>query len=309
MGKLLPLFLKFPRPTEAACKLPPASLFYPQFMSTPEQIVCKPTPWFTLRAGAMLAMFGVFSVLFYIDGTTGYRKKNLTYYTHASFQQASDTFAKMNSEGKLTPEEWEEYAEAQNVSLPKDKSIMPADTEIPLPWPDILTDYDKMKPLQPHLLWQEYSAEEELSNEPPEQPYDAGKIGEQIIVLYICLGLTAITLFFLIRTLTRSIRADDEALTTVKKQRIPYADMRTLDLRKWDTKGLALIEFESASGRSTARIDGLTYGGFKKENDEPAERLMQKIRANFSGEIIEYTTVEETAETDASGQTTAKPEN
>ncbi len=115
-------------------------------MNAPEQIVCKPTPWFTLRAGAMLAMFGVFSVLFYIDGTTGYRKKNLTYYTHASFQQASDTFAKMNSEGKLTPGEWKEFAEQQTVSLPKDKSVMPVDTEIPLPWPATLSDFEKMKP-------------------------------------------------------------------------------------------------------------------------------------------------------------------
>ncbi len=278
-------------------------------MKAPEQIVCKPTPWFTLRAGAMLAMFGVFSVLFYIDGTTGYRKKNLTYYTHASFQQASDAFAKKNSEGKLTPDEWREFAEEQTVSLPKDKSVMPANMEIPLPWPAILADFEKMKPLQPHLLWQEYSAEKELSNDPPEHPFDAGKIREQIIVFYICIGLTLITLFFLIRTMLRSIRADDEALTTVRKQRIPYSDMKTLDLRKWDTKGLALIEYEGTSGSGKARIDGLTYGGFKKENDEPAEQLMRKIRANFSGEIIEYTTVEETSETDTTEEIPDKPEN
>ncbi len=282
-------------------------------MSTPEQIICKPTPWFTLRAFAMLAMFGVFSVLFYIDGTTGYRKKNLTYYTHASFQQASDKFASMNSEGKLTPGEWKEFAEAQIVSLPKDTSVMPVDTEIPLPWPAILADFEKVKPLQPHLLWQEYSAEKQLSNDAPEQPFDAGKIREQIIVFYICIGLTLITLFFLVRTMLRSIRADNEALTTVKKQRIPYADMKTLDLRKWDTKGLALIEYDGASGSGSARIDGLTYGGFKKEKDEPAERLMQKVRENFSGEIIEYTTVSEPAPEKDSAETTeetpGKPEN
>ena len=278
-------------------------------MNAPEQIVCKPTPWFTLRACAMLAMFGVFSVLFYIDGTTGYRKKNLTYYTHASFQKASDTFSKMNSEGKLTPDEWKEFAGKQTVSLPEDTSVMPADTKSPLPWPAILADFDKVKPLQPHLLWEEYSKEKELSNDPPEKSFDAGKIREQIIVFYICIGLTLITLFFLIRTMSRSLRADGEALTTVKGKRIPYADMKVLDLRKWDTKGLALIEYDGASGSATARIDGLTYGGFKKENDEPAEQLMRKIRANFSGEIIEYTTVVETPGPEAGEESSAKPEN
>ena len=85
--------------------------------------------------------------------------------------------------------------------------------------------------------------------------------------------------------------------------------MKVLDLRKWDTKGLALIEHEGASGKGKIRIDGLTYGGFKKENDEPAERLMQRIRANFSGEVIEYTVAEEVPEAATAEEVPAKPEN
>ncbi|MFK7850760.1 MAG: hypothetical protein AB8D78_07265 [Akkermansiaceae bacterium] len=262
-------------------------------MSNPEQITCKPTPWFTLRALAMLAMFSVFAVLFYVDGTTGYRKKNLEYYVHATFQKASDSFAKKNSEGELTAEEWEEFATQQSVKFPEDKNILPADTKLPMPWPEILTKYDKIKPLQPHLLWQEYSGEMGYDKKPPKKPFDAGKIREQIIVLYICLALTFITLFFLIRTIRRSVSADNEGVSTVKGEQIPYSDMKTLDLRKWDTKGIAFIEYSADGSTKRTRIDGLTYGGFKKENGEPAEELMRKIRSNFSGEIIEYTVVEE----------------
>lgn len=257
----------------------------------------------------MLAMFGIFSVLFYIDGTTGYRKKNLEYYLHATFQKASDTFSKMNSDGKLTAEEWEEFAKDQDVGLPKDRSVVPADLKLPLKWPEILTDYEKVKPLQPHLLWQEYSGANKMANKPPEQPFDAKKIREQIIVFYVCLGLTLVTLFFLIRTMLRSVKADDEALTTAKGQRIPYSAMKTLDLRKWDTKGLALVDFESASGTARGRIDGLTYGGFKKEQGEPAEQLMRKIRANFSGEIIEYARTDETTEADEPAEISPESEN
>ena len=36
------------------------------------------------------------------------------------------------------------------------------------------------------------------------------------------------------------------------------------------------------------RIDGLTYGGFRKEDGEPAEKLMERLVANFSGELIDY---------------------
>ncbi|QTN33691.1 hypothetical protein HZ994_15690 [Akkermansiaceae bacterium] len=272
-------------------------------MNAPEQIVCKPTPWFTLRAGAMLAMFSVFAVLFYIDGTTGYREKNLEYYLHATFPKATAKFSEMNAKGDLTEEGWKEYAEKQSVDFPKDRSLIPADTELPMPWPPVLTDYEKVKPLQHNLLWQEYSGENRMSEKVKEQPFDAGKIREQIIVFYICLGLALGALFFLIRTSRRSLTADGEALVSANGKRIPYAEMKTLDLRKWDTKGIAMIQYEGGSGRGSARIDGLTYGGFKKDQGEPAEKLMARIRANFSGEIIEYTVVapEEEPEAPAEG--------
>ncbi len=262
-------------------------------MNAPEQIVCKPTPWFTLRAAAMLAMFSVFAVLFYIDGTSGYRKKNMEFYLHATFQKATSEFARLDSDGKLTPAEWKEFVAEQSVTLPDDPTVVPTDVKKPMPWPEILADFEKVKPLQHNILWQEYSGENQMSDKPPEHPFDAKKIREQIIVFYICLALALITLFFLVRTSRRSIRADDEGIVTVKGTRVPYADMRTLDLRKWDTKGIAIIDHEGPSGKARARIDGLTYGGFKKEHDEPAERLMRKIRANFTGELIEYTTATE----------------
>jgi hypothetical protein len=266
-------------------------------MQATETIVCKSTQWFTLRAMAMLLMFSVFSVMFYIDGTTGYRKKNLEFYLHATFQKAGNEFTKMKSGSDLTPVSWKEFAAKQTVDLPADAALLPAGTIIPMPWPDALADFERMKPGQPHILWQEYSGENKMSDKVKEKPFDAGKIREQIIVFYICLSLALIALFFLVRTMRRSLRADATSITTATRKTIPYADMKTLDLRKWDTKGIALIDYEGASGSGRARIDGLTYGGFKKENGEPAEKLMAMIRANFSGEIIEYALVEPESET------------
>lgn len=267
-------------------------------MTAPETIVCKPTPWFLLRAVVMLLMFGVFSVLFYKDGTVGYRKKNETYYLNKAFEASNNEFSKMNSDGKLTPEVWKEYAARQVVAFPEDASVLPAGLNLPMPWPAILHDYEKMKPLQWNTLWREYSKDQGLDAKPPEEPYSAQKIREQWFVLAICSVLTLIAAFFLIRTVRRSISVDGEAVTSQDGKRVPFADLKKLDLRKWDTKGLAFIDYEGASGKGRIRIDGLTYGGFKKENDEPAERLMRQIRSRFSGEITEYTTATETAPED-----------
>jgi hypothetical protein len=160
-----------------------------------------------------------------------------------------------------------------------------------MPWPEILRDYERMKPLQWKMLWLDYSKEQGLSSNAGEKPYSAREIHEQWVVFWICLALSLGALFVLLRTLGRSIRADDEAVTSQNGRRVPYADLRTLDLRKWETKGLAFIDYDGPSGKGRLRIDGLTYGGFNSEDGEPAERLMRRIRERFSGEILEYAPV------------------
>ena len=259
-------------------------------MTSPETIICKPTPWFLLRALVMLLMFGVFAVLFYIDGSTGYRKKNEAFYLNKTFERASREFLALKSKGPLTAAEWTDYEVKQSVDFPADRSVLPANTTFPTPWPTILQDHEKMG-TQWNMLWREYTRERGLDATPPEEPFNAQKIREQWIVFGFCSILTVVAAFFLFRTINRSIRVDSHGITTQKRKKIPFADLKKLDLRKWDTKGLAFIEYEGTSGSGKIRIDGLTYGGFKKENGEPAERLMRQIRERFSGEIIEYAPV------------------
>jgi hypothetical protein len=257
-------------------------------MNEPQSVVCKPTSWFLFRVLAMLLMFSVFAVLFYLDAATGYRKKNEVFYLNRTFEQAEKDFSRLNAEGSLTPEAWQRYAASQTVAFPADPALLPASLKLPMPWPDILHDYQQMKPLQWTLLWREFTKQRGMNVKPPESPYDARKIQEQWVVCAICLILTAGALFVLLRTLRRSICADDQAITTAQGRRVPYEDLKTLDLRKWETKGLAFLDYAGASGKGRIRIDGLTYGGFKQENQEPAERLMQLIRSRFTGELIEY---------------------
>jgi hypothetical protein len=257
-------------------------------MNDPEFVLCKPTSWFLFRVLVMLAMFTIFAALFYMDGSTGYRKKNQEFYLYRAFEQADKEFARLNADQQLTPAAWKNFAETQTVNFPENRSLLPKSLKLPLPWPKILHDYQRMKPLQWTLLWREFSKENSMNVKPPEEPYDARKIQEQWIVCWICLTLALAATFLLVRTLQRSISADDQAITTPQGRRVPYTDLKTLDLRKWETKGLAFLDYQGASGKGRIRIDGLTYGGFKPENHEPAERLMRLIQSKFSGELIEY---------------------
>lgn len=233
-------------------------------------------------------MFAGFSVWFYIDAHSGYRKKNLVYYLHETFQLASGEFSRMNNGDNLTPESWKAHAAQQSVRFPENTSVLPADLKLPMAWPEVLHDYERMKPLQWKNLWIEYSGEKGYPASPGEQPYSEKKIREQWIGVGVCIAITLVALYILLRTLSRSIRADAEGITTHQGRRISYSELKSLDLRKWETKGLAYVSYDGPSGKGRFRIDGLTYGGFKKENGEPAERLIQLIRSRFSGEILEY---------------------
>lgn len=256
-------------------------------MSDSNTIVCKATPWFLLRAGAMLVMFGVFAVLFHRDATVGYPRKNAVYYLRATFAEAGDRLAKSS----MTPEEWKEFAAAQTVKLPEDTSILPPEVKPGTPWPEVLQDAVALRDKQWPKLWQEYSSawpHWKMSDEAPEKPFDAGKIREQWVVFWICLALALAAAFFFIRTWFRSIVVDGEGVVTQQGRRVPFADLKRLDLRKWATKGLAFADYEGASGKGRIRFDGMTYGGFNKDRNEPAERMMELVRARFSGELIDY---------------------
>jgi hypothetical protein len=158
-----------------------------------------------------------------------------------------------------------------------------------MPWPEILRDHEQMKNLQTaKKLWLEYSKIHGLNAKTVEHPYDASKIAGQWGAFSFCALLTAVVAFFLLRTIRRSISADDEGITNQQGRKIPYGDLKTLDLRKWETKGLAFLDYEGASGKGRIRVDGLTYGGFKEEDGQPAERLIKLVRSRFSGEILEY---------------------
>ena len=280
-------------------------------MTAPDVILCKPTRWFLLRAAAMLTMFGVFAVLFFIDGSSGYRKKNHAYYIQKAFQDADADFARLQGEGELSAERWKEHAASRTVTLPEDPYVLPADLPRPLPWPEILHDYEKMKPLQWNTLWREYSGKAGLNEKVREKPYTAREIGEQWVVFWICLALALLALFFLFRTLRRNIQADHEAITSQQGKRVPYTELTRLDLRKWDTKGIAFADYDGpTAGKGRIRIDGLTYGGFRVEENQPAEQLMERLRSHFAGEIIEYAPIsaeEPPAETDPTAPENASP--
>lgn len=262
-----------------------------------DTVHCKPTPWFLLRAAAMILMFGVFAVMFYKDGSTGYREKNLVYYYKQAFATAVTVFGEKQND--LGPAEWREFVAAQKIALPEDRSVLPVGTPESIPWPEELGDFEAMKAgldAWPSKLFDPFREKAGMKAKVPDTPYDARKIFEQWIVFWICLALALVALFFLLRTMTRSMRVEGDTFFPTTGKAVKIADLVRLDLRHWQRKGLAFAWANAdGGGERKIRIDGLTYGGFNAENDQPAERLMAAIKAGFSGEVIDYEITAEAA--------------
>lgn len=255
-----------------------------------DRIECKPTPWFLLRAGAMILMFGIFAAMFFKDGKWGYREKNLSYYTLQAFKRATDEFGER--QGSMTPEQWREFAEEQEIRPPEDHAPLPVGTPESKPWPDMLHDYETVEAGMANWkteLFDAYRDKVGMSAKAPEQPYTERKILEQWIVFWICLALMIGAIFALLRTISRKMAVEGTTFQPAGGEPVDIGDLDRLDLRRWERKGLAFAWAKTPEGdERRIRIDGLTYGGFKEEDGEPAEKLMQRIKANFSGELIEY---------------------
>ena len=279
-------------------------------MTESEPIVCKPTPWFIWRAILMLAMFAGFSGWFAYDGLVGYKEKNEVYFMKQAFDQAQEDFDEMKKDG-LTKEQWVAHVEAQKVEFPEGaEEILPADVSTDQPWPDELKNYEQIQDSLTVAAWEDYTGKRGMNaDDPPKDENDAGEIRTQLILSGVCAVLALVTVYFLLRTIKRRMSASATSLSLPDGSEFNYSEITRLDKRKWDTKGLALVYAEDGAESRKGRIDGLTYGGFKKDEGEPAEKLMQRIQANMNGEVIEYIDADEDLEADEEEATSPSEES
>ena len=259
-------------------------------------LVCRPTRWFYQRAVGMLAMFAFLSGWFFKDAALGYREGNEAFAMNRTFLKAFHIYQKRQQEGLLMDAEWKQYAAEQTVDFGSDPQLIPSDVTQPLPWPEELQDTTLLA--KGHsAAWEAYTARRQWDRKPPEKWHDAGSIREQWYVAYGLSALACYALFILIRTSRRQMGIEGDVILAQDGRRIRIADLTRLDLRKWATKGLALAYFAPATGKEAQlRIDGLTYGGFLKEQGEPAEQFMKMLREQFTGELIEYAAEEPAAQ-------------
>ncbi len=264
-----------------------------------DTVECKPTMWFTGRAVIMALMFLGFGVYFYYDAATGYPQKNLEFFMHKAFVDAGALFDREVSEKGASREDWERTVLERTVEFPEGYQVPSGVDRDGTPWPAVLADYGVMSAPGKgwSAAWQSYSGEMRYPIKPVDHPYDDSKIFEQWVAGSVCLVLAMVALFFLVRTRGRKMVLNDGQVTAAGRV-FRVEDIARLDLRRWKMKGLALATLKSECGGARIRLDGLTYGGFRKE-DSPhnAEDFMKALLSLYQGEIVDYEETPDSADT------------
>lgn len=233
----------------------------------------------------MLIMFSSFAFYFLYDWKVGYPEKNYIIANYEAFAKAGKDWTV--DELRATPESWKAHVESQKIPFKEDRSIYPSDTDFEEKWPAVLTT---MEGGNNEELWSDYSGERGWPDkiDPNEDKKEAYKIQQQLYAAMVCFLLTAIALFFLIRTKGRVMKVDAKGYYPPGGELIPFSKITTIDKRKWDVKGLATLIYNNDAGEEKkAKVDGMVYGQFKEEDGAPAEALFQTILNNFEGELID----------------------
>ncbi len=143
----------------------------------------------------------------------------------------------------------------------------------------IHAEYEKVK-AQPggEEAWLTLAEEKKWPKAP--DPYPPDKIATQgQFAAGMGIAALAVLITFLLGR-GKTLQADATGFTAANGARVPFAGVFRVDKRKWKHKGLATIFYRDEAGaEKKAVIDDLKFGG--------ADRILDRVLANFSGEVVD----------------------
>lgn len=254
-------------------------------MTQPTSITCTPTrDTFVRFAIVLLAFFG-FGLYFFYDGAVGYRKANEVYFSYQAF-------ARMGADASLNTERLIAAEQVDGELMVDGKYPLPSQCAAASSLPPEAADTAAMRKSWADC-WAAYSGRMHFPIKPAEHPFDTAAIREQWLAGGVCMLVSAVILYLMLRT-RRRVMALDGDLVTAAGQQFLVSDISRLDLRQWG-KGFKGVAYATVKGRRI-RMDGMTYGGFDPAAGQPAETFMQALLSRYQGEILEYEQKESAAD-------------
>lgn len=178
--------------------------------------------WFYRRTAIAIVATAGMALYFLYDGAIGYPKKN----QKAEMYQAFMT------------------------------GVSGADLANPAPKPDVAAAYQSGKS---GGTWAGFAASKNLPSKKP-KVYSDTQIRNQFIygaiLGLVCLGVVA----WLLMWRRRKYLLHESAFTTPQGQYIPFADVQSIDLEKWD-RGVAKVAYQTDGKTGQVKVDDYKFAG------------------------------------------------
>jgi len=124
--------------------------------------------------------------------------------------------------------------------------------------------------------WQAYATEQGWSTEDPGEPKGDLSIATQFIMLGVTLPIGLLFTASLIRYRGRWIEANEEGLNSSWTGPIPWDDITDLDVSRWRSKGIAVVQYKKG-GSDTGRLILDDWKYEREETDEIFTMVESKL--------------------------------
>jgi hypothetical protein len=130
--------------------------------------------------------------------------------------------------------------------------------------------------------WKAYAKERGWSQKKPEKMYKKNEIDGQFLYGGLCAVVGLITLGYWAQQVKRTLKVDDEAVTSPAGTRVPFESITGLGLKKWDSKGLATVRYELSGRKGEFVVDDYKFDtdATRKILEEIKNRLESRATAN-----------------------------
>lgn len=213
-------------------------------------ILCHVTPWYFRRMLLVTLILGAGAASFLYDWGIGYPKANEIASKKEWFDQTwLPSYEQAKRSNNLA--QWEESAKRKGLPVGRDGDSP---------------------------RWISYAAQQGWPQEP--RRYSVAEISAQLGWSAGCFGAAIIAFWSALVHRGRVLSGHPHHLVTPNGRRVNYQDITRIDLRAWESKGLAYLWHRSKAGAAEKRIviDDLKYGG--------ADRVLELVLAQFRGPIL-----------------------
>ncbi|HEV7401763.1 MAG TPA: hypothetical protein VGO11_02510 [Chthoniobacteraceae bacterium] len=124
--------------------------------------------------------------------------------------------------------------------------------------------------------WPAFAAAKGWVTKKPEKRYETGDIVSQFVFGGVATVAGVLLLIYWMTQRKRLLKIDEGAVYTPSGARVPFASIRGLGKKRWDTKGIAIVRYED-----NGRLLQFVVDDYKYET-EPARQILDTIEQQLT---------------------------